>query len=178
MVTNVICWGRGVSRALVAAAALLGLCLSASTLAATRERAHSEAEIKQACQQLVLDYASFRDQRRGEDFANLFTVDGELALNGDTFVGRKALASRLSGDSRQRSRHLMTNIRVTIEDANHAHGISYALIFIANEAAEVTAGPAAVVNFTAMGEYHDEFIRTEQGWRIATRRFVPVFVPQ
>ena len=38
------------------------------------------------------------------------------------------------------------------------------------------SAPIVVSNFLAMGEYHDTFELTDAGWRIASRRFVPVFL--
>lgn len=145
---------------------------------ATGEGARSNAAIRAACEQLILDYASLRDQRRGTEFANLFTVKGELTVNGETFVGRSALAGRFADAARQRSRHMMSNIRVTVHDAQHASAVSYALIFVGQQPSDQAASPIAVPNFTAMGEYHDKFVLTEEGWRIAVRRFIPAFVPE
>jgi Tfp pilus assembly protein PilV len=136
------------------------------------------AQIKLACESLVLDYATHRDQRNGQAFAQLFTVDGTLLLNGETFIGHSALAQRLEGPSSLRSRHMMSNIRISVQDGAHATGVSYALIFIGNAKSDQDLGPSQIASFTAMGEYHDDFVRTDAGWRIAKRRFVPVFLPK
>ena len=156
---------------------VLGLCIS-PTASAADAQARAEAAIRNACQQLILDYASLRDQRRGDHFANLFTVDGVLTVNGETFVGRQALAARFAQASNQRSRHMMSNIRVAVEDAERASAVSYALIFVGEQRSSKDTGPVAVAGFTAMGEYHDEFVLTDEGWRIAVRRFIPAFVPE
>lgn len=136
------------------------------------------AQIKLACENLVLDYATHRDQRNSQAFAQLFTDDGTLLLNGETFTGHPALAQRLEGPSSQRSRHMMSNIRITVQDESHATGVSYALIFIGSAKAYQDSGPSQISSFTAMGEYHDDFVLTDAGWRIAKRRFVPVFLPE
>jgi hypothetical protein len=56
--------------------------------------------------------------------------------------------------------------------------VSYALIFVGEQLSPEDNAPVAVSGFTAMGEYHDEFVLTEGGWRIAGRRFIPAFVPK
>lgn len=155
---------------------VLGLWFSPSTSAG--DHAGSDVGIKNACEQLILDYASLRDRRRGTEFANLFAVDGVLTVNGKTFVGRKALEARFAEASGQRTRHMMSNIRVTVQGAERASAVSYALIFVGEQLSPEDTVPVAVSGFTAMGEYHDEFALTEDGWRITARRFIPAFVPK
>jgi hypothetical protein len=73
---------------------------------------------------------------------------------------------------------MVSNIRITVHSAVRASGASYALIFVGEQSSPEDSAPVAVSGFTAMGEYHDEFVLTEGGWRIAGRRFIPAFVPK
>jgi hypothetical protein len=155
---------------------VLGLASSPPTSAGGH--AGTDAGIKNACEQLILDYASLRDQRRGTEFANLFAADGVLTVNDETFVGRQALEARFAKAQGQRTRHMVSNIRITVHSAERASGVSYALIFVGEQLSPEDSAPVAVSGFTAMGEYHDEFVLTEGGWRIAGRRFIPAFVPK
>lgn len=156
----------------------LGIGASGTAWAGMGDQDRSDVAVRKACQQLILDYASFRDQRRGTEFANLFAVDGVLTVDGQTFVGRKALAARFADAPSQRSRHMMSNIRITVQDAKSASAVSYALIFVGAVPSAAQAAPVVVPNFTVMGEYHDKFVFTEEGWRMAARRFIPAFVPE
>ncbi len=134
--------------------------------------------IQRACEALVLDYASFRDGERGEALAELFSVDGTLVVNGQQYAGRQALLARFASPSKQMVRHMMSNIRITVESDSTASGISYALIFVGETPSKFPTAPVEVSGFAAMGEYHDVFKRTANGWRIAARRFVPIFLPK
>lgn len=54
-----------------------------------------------------------------------------------------------------------------------ATGVSYVTVY----SAPAGTVPAKVSDFAAVGEYHDELVLTEAGWKIARREFVPVFLP-
>lgn len=132
--------------------------------------AYGHEDVQRACTDLVLDYAYYRDRPDAEGFAGVFTEDGELTVLGQTFVGRQALIERLKDAHKGPSfRHLMSTIRIFPIDAQRARGVSYATVYSA------PAGESEVNGFAAMGEYHDEFVLTAQGWRIAKREFIPVY---
>ena len=128
-----------------------------------------------ACTDLVLDYAYHRDRLAPDDVANLFTEDALMEVLGEVFEGRAAIRQRMI-DSKGGpvSRHLMSTIRIFPEGPDSATGVSYATVYLA--APTDVEGPLAVEGFAGIGEYHDTFIRTAQGWKIAAREFRPVFV--
>ncbi len=133
-----------------------------------------QAAIKAACTDLVLDYAYYRDRPDAAGFANVFTKDGELRVMGQAFIGRKALHDRLAdGGDGPVFRHMMSTIRIFPKSARKATGVSYVTVY----SAPAGTVPAKVSDFAAVGEYHDEFVLTEAGWKIARREFVPVFLP-
>jgi len=126
-------------------------------------------EIIAACTDLVMDYAVFRDRVDVEGYAGLFSVDGSLTLRGKTISGQEAIRARISEAlNGPRTRHLMSTIRITPLDDNHAIGVSYATIYSAPRP-ELSSTPALVQSFTAVGDYVDEFVRTDTGWRISRR---------
>jgi hypothetical protein len=60
---------------------------------------------------------------------------------------------------------------VTVESADRARGLTYAVVYSA------TAGRPPEAHFgikadprQLIGEFEDEYVRTEEGWRIASRR--------
>ena len=131
-------------------------------------------EVEDACTDLVLDYAYYRDRPDAQAFADLFARDGELEVLGDRFVGRDAIRARLANASDGPVfRHMMSTIRIFPVDDEHATGVSYVTVY----AAAGSQLPLALGEPAAVGEYHDEFVRTEGGWKIARRVFVPVLVP-
>jgi len=119
--------------------------------------------IERACERLVLDFAFFSDHREFEALGALFTEQGTMTRPaGNRLVGRAAIVksyqARLPG---RITRHICTNIRVTVESAERARGFTYAVVY----------SPGGNPRF---GEFVDEFLRTPEGWRIAPRiaRFV------
>lgn len=128
------------------------------------------ASIEQECTNLVLDYAYYRDRPEPEAFANVFAEDAVLTVGADSWTGRAAIRERLNGaENGPKYRHLMSTIRIFPVDENHATGVSYVTVYNAPK------GATTVEGFAAIGEYHDEFVRTDEGWKIQSRRFVAEF---
>ena len=160
------------ARALVAASLLCAL----NTAQASALAESATERIKRACETLVMDYARHRDQAQGAALAQLFTEDAELSVNGETFIGKKALLTRFAAPATHRFRHMMSNVHITVTGHKQAIGASYALIFVGPIDKQNPDAPITVSNFVAMGEYQDTFVLTDAGWRIASRRFVPAFL--
>ncbi len=136
--------------------------------------ADNHRHVIEACTDLVLDYAYFRDRPDADGVANLFTEDAQLTVLGQTFVGRAAIGKRIrDAAGGPVFRHMMSTIRIFPDDETHAHGVSYAAVYTApaGQAPRPLHQPAAV------GEYHDRFVLTAAGWKIAQREFVAIFMP-
>ena len=137
--------------------------------------ADSHRQIEQACTDLVLDYAYYRDLLAADTVAELFTEDAQMLVLGDEFVGRDAIRARLeAGRTGPLYRHLMSTIRIFVDSADHARGVSYVTV----HAAPPGDLPRPLGQPVGVGEYHDEFVRTADGWKIKRREFVPVFMPE
>lgn len=127
-------------------------------------------DVYRDCINLVTDYAYYRDQYDAVGFSSLFTEDASLTVGNQTWRGRDNIRQRIEGlDSSTTIRHLMSTIRIEPVDELHATGVSYATIYTAAAGSNTTEG------FAIMGEYHDEFVLTEGGWKIHTRVLHPVF---
>jgi uncharacterized protein (TIGR02246 family) len=114
---------------------------------------------------LQASYAAAYDGREPERFARLFSSDGELVLpDGHTVVGTEALRTFAENAAAKKARthHFMQNQRVSIT-GDHATG-----------AAHVTAVSSLgdSVRLLIMGRYHDEMVRTPDGWRFQRRRII------
>ena len=121
--------------------------------------------IERACERLIVDSALFNDQRAWTALAGLYTPDGVVVRpNGQRLEGRDAIeAAYAAGSSDRVTRHLCTNLRVDVDDADSAHATTTVLI------ASGTRGDDPNVTFR-VGEFADRFVRTDKGWRIAERR--------
>ena len=134
-----------------------------------------ESEAVTACTALVMDYAYYRDRYDAAPYADLFAEDAVLTVLGVDYEGRAAIKARmLDASDKPPSRHHMTTIKITPVDDSTATGVSYVTVYSAPASAE---RPAAVNAFTTMGEYHDTFTRTDDGWKILRREYKPAFVP-
>jgi hypothetical protein len=136
-----------------------------------------DSSIEQACERLVLDFTYFSDHRENEALADLFTPDGIMTRpSGDRLVGRDAILKEYESRPAGRiARHFCTNIRIVVESDNRARGLTYALVYsaLAHEPPLQHFGPR-VEPRQLIGEFEDEFVRTDDGWKIASRsaRFV------
>ena len=131
-------------------------------------------EIEDACTDLVLDYAYYRDRPDADAFADVFAEDAVLIVLDQEFVGRDAIAARLrDADSGPVYRHMMSTIRIFPAGDDKASGVSYVAVYSA------PAGdlPRPLGQPLAIGEYHDQFAHTPAGWKIQRREFVSVFAP-
>lgn len=128
--------------------------------------------IEYDCTKLSIAYARHVDFKEYDQFVELFAEDGELNTTGKAVKGRekitKAMARRPQG---LRSRHVLTNIYIRVIDEDHADGLSYLSLYrhtgegldAEDQSPRIISGPAFI------GHYEDRFIRTEEGWRFASR---------
>jgi hypothetical protein len=119
--------------------------------------------IERACERLVVDFAYFSDRREYDLLGALFVADGTMTRpSGNVLAGREAIVRSYKATPAERvTRHICTNIRIEVESVDQARGMTYALVYSTNGNPRV-------------GEFEDEFLRSPEGWRIATRiaRFV------
>jgi 3-phenylpropionate/cinnamic acid dioxygenase small subunit len=117
-----------------------------------------------------LRYATGIDRRDWTLFRSIFTDDCELDYGeigtwkgADAVTGFMQQAHALAGHTM----HRLTNQVITVDgDSAQARTYVDALIMLADNNSGVNAA----------GFYDDEFVRTEQGWQIARRRFTQVRV--
>ena len=128
---------------------------------------------KAACRELVTGYAFHRDRADGDAVGALFTEDATFDLMGEVFRGRSAIRARVdAGASGPVYRHLMSTVHIELTGPETARGVSYVTVYSAPGPL-----PATLAAWAAIGEYHDDFVRTPDGWKIQRRTFVPTFFP-
>ena len=138
-----------------------------------------QALIEHQCQQLVLRSIQLFDQQNWKTYAELFTEDGLLiqASQPDkSLLGRGAIVEALSQRSPDRlTRHICTNIVIDVEDDKRAAGLCYLLLYAADKSQPEDWTGRQVNSPRRVGEYRDQFVRTDLGWRIAERRGTLLF---
>ena len=137
--------------------------------------AAARAEIERHCRDLVLAITQHGDLRELEQAAALFTPDGTW-LRGDVrYTGaEEIIASYRRGSATEVARHLNGGTRVTVVDEDHAQSVTYYLAVKFDPGTEDAGLPLPLRPFS-MGEWHDTFVRTADGWRFAARVTKRVF---
>jgi 3-phenylpropionate/cinnamic acid dioxygenase small subunit len=119
---------------------------------------------------LLALYCQLMDDRRYEEWSQLFVADGVWALGGHEYRGpaeAKAFMDQLLRDHpRRRTKHLCTNILIDLGAGDGVVTSDYAML-----AREPDTAPWTVVAF---GRYADRVVRRSDGsgWQIAERRLV------
>jgi ketosteroid isomerase-like protein len=120
---------------------------------------------------LVTEYAWLLDHRRWHDVAGLCTEDAVLTIRGREIRGRAGLAEwaeHRAANKARRTQHQMTLLRLE-----------------PSASPDVVTGTAALVLHVAkagrggtyvdlVGEYRDEYVRAQDGWRFRRRHLVTI----
>jgi uncharacterized protein (TIGR02246 family) len=129
--------------------------------------------IEQDCLKLIAIYAMAADHHDAEAFVGIFTEDGEWIRPKVSLKGHAALRDFMAKRPRDvLSRHIATNAVVTVTGPDAARGLSYATVYRHDGHA---GGEAPLTGPESIVEYHDDFVRTAAGWRIAARRSHSIF---
>jgi len=131
--------------------------------------------IERACERLIYEFAEAIDLRNDAHLDDLFSEEATYArptapnsvITGREVI-RKTFESRPGG---RVTRHICSNVRITVDSAVRAHGVSR-VVLIAGPT-EPPADPQFGFKADArqlIGEFDDEFVKTAAGWRFASRR--------
>lgn len=125
--------------------------------------------IRAECERLSTAYAVYLDLHRYAEFAALFGESGVLAV-GDQLQGQDAIAEAMAKRSdKLRSRHVLSNVLIDVQDAEHATGVTYLTLYRYVGDASLAASPIGPFKPAAVGHYTDAFTLTGDGWRFAKR---------
>ncbi len=127
--------------------------------------------IKEACQSVSLRFGRLQDERRHDDLAGLMTPDGAYVRLGEELaVG--AFIEWIKSTPPNKTRHFVTPTEIDIIDGDAAKGLTYYTLYLYDgdeEAPYPLEGPFVV------GEYHEEFARTDRGWKLSRREARIIF---
>lgn len=142
-----------------------GMTYAAQPAAATARLA--ELEDREAIRLLLRDYGRLLDQRRFDEFGELFAQQGEYVSAGTTTRGAAAIAESL--------RRIMTANALGLAEPNF-HVLFNERIELQGGQAEATSQSFFVVpgadgtpRLVMMASYEDRLVRTPRGWRFARR---------
>jgi hypothetical protein len=128
------------------------------------------AVIAWACERLIHHYAMLNDAGDFPAMAELFTADGAFArpTDADNLIrGRDAILAMYLSRPARFTRHMITSVVITVENADHALGHSYLSLHTApaGGAPPVQADPSYLI-----GAFHDRFVCEDGVWKFAERR--------
>ncbi|MEC7915418.1 MAG: nuclear transport factor 2 family protein [Actinomycetota bacterium] len=133
---------------------------------------------ERACEKLISEYCHLVDFGNASAIAQLFILEGQWSGPGVDMVGQSEIEAGFSARqavTRRQSRHLCTNVSIDVE-GDEARGLCYLLNFRHDSQSGTAETPAPAGLPKYVGEYHDRFVRTDQGWRFASRRFDLAFL--
>lgn len=148
------------------------MTLTHSTLT-TEHRQAIEAELTK----LTHDFIYYLDTADFEPMIALLTPDAVLDRAGNVHRGHDEVREAMAQRPQSTTRHLLSNFHYRNVTADSAEGVVCALVF---------HGPPSengeTVNYgTEQGrviEFTDKYVRTPDGWRIASRIAHPIFAPK
>jgi SnoaL-like domain len=121
---------------------------------------------------LVVEHVWRNDNGHADTLHELYAEDGELDLGTTRLQGRKAIREwgrQVAENPPWNSiRHVCANMRFVAAGPDAAEGITALVVFMDAD------GTQSSVPWN-IGEDHDTFVRTKEGWRIASRRWVNLF---
>ncbi len=126
--------------------------------------------IEHYCARLATTYCHLVDHGQAALAADLFSDDGVWRFGGIVWNGRSAIAAGLKArqdNTGRMSRHVCTNLLVDVIGATKATGVVYLTLYRHDGPAGRAESPMDLPTF--VGEYRDEFVLTDQGWRISHR---------
>lgn len=169
---------QSVKRSVLAAAMLLAA--TACTPSGAPDAALREIADRTLIRELMDRYGTVHDSGTPEQYADLFTPDGEIASGGRVLVkGREALIRQAQrdhdrfGDTDANGRwtsimrHLISNAQIEVTGDSTAEGTCYVTTVVRKG----DVGPAIL----SISRYVDRYVKVDGQWRIAHREIVLEF---
>lgn len=119
------------------------------------------------CARLIALYANLNDEARWDEVSALYAEDGVMVrptAPDAPIQGREAILAAFKSRPARTTRHICSNVVITVESPDTASGVSAMLLF---------TGAAAPL----VGSFRDRFVRTAEGWCFAERRGSLTFAP-
>ena len=116
---------------------------------------------------LIHEYARFADLNQPDDQVATFAPDGVADYAGSEIVGPAAIAAAVAPALNEwvASCHTVSNVQVEVLSATTATARCYLYAWRRID-------PTGAGDYEVRGQYHDELIRTDVGWRFTRRTFL------
>ena len=127
--------------------------------------------IEQDCGRLINLYVNLNDAQDWPAIAALYTEDARFARPSQPGVfveGRAAILASFLARPARAQRHVIANVVVEVDDADHARAFSVIVLYM-GDAAEDGGLPVQDPKSPLIGTFTDKLVRTRDGWRFAER---------
>ena len=140
-----------------------------------REQARA---IEWECQKVVRRYYAHVDAYEYDQAVQMFTPDVDWSVIGVKLNGRQEILDGLEGGLGAGTiRHIITNTVTDVIDEDHATARSYVTLYSSHDIRfDQTDDVIGFEGANLLGELVNDFVRTGEGWRIAKRRGLGVFM--
>jgi hypothetical protein len=132
-------------------------------------------EIELACKDLVNRLVQLSDHQLKVESSELFTTDGTWIRGGTPYTGRAAIIASFKGSPTDVIRHLATGTVIDVEDERNARGVTYYIVYRYDPKTSEPKLPMPLEKPFSMGEWHDNFVKTDHGWRFSRREVKRLF---
>jgi hypothetical protein len=138
--------------------------------------ANEKRLIEQECRDLVVALGFYTDRGENDKAVVLFAPDGQWIRAGKPLTGHRELLESM----KERSptiivRHMIANIMIQVKDGKSAEGVTYYTAYNHDTGANPHKLPAPLGLPFSLGEWHDKFVLTPEGWRISKRETKRLF---
>ena len=127
--------------------------------------------IEWACTRLINLYTLLNDAADWQAVASLYTPDGSMARPSapdKPIVGRDAILAAFLSRPARAARHIVSNIVVEVQSETEA--TAYSVLTLFQGLANPDGGlPIRDPSGPLVGFYKDRLVRTDEGWRFASR---------
>ena len=127
--------------------------------------------IEADCERLIKLYVNLNDAQDWPAVAALYTEDARFARPSQPGVfieGRAAILASFLARPARAQRHVIANVVVDVEDADHARAYSVIVLYM-GDAQEGGGLPVQDPKSPLIGTFTDRLVRSRDGWRFAER---------
>ena len=130
--------------------------------------------IKDACQAISVEFGRLQDQRRHDDLAGLMTPDASYVRLGEE-LKRNDFIAWIKTTPPNHTRHFVTQTLFSLVTPEYAESVTYYTLYLYGGGEEP---PYPLDGPFVVGEYHEKFACTDEGWKIQRREARIVFRKQ
>jgi len=129
--------------------------------------------IETDCRKLAIESFVLIDSREWTALADLYTEDAVFTrptAPDQPIRGRAAILAQYEARPASKiTRHFVPNVLIDVQGGDKAKGLLYVLLVTGTVETETPAFPITADPVQLVGDFRDDYIRTEAGWRIAKR---------